>query len=322
MTIYESKQDQIFDITYTTENAGKLGLNIDVDVKEIVLKKLFTIVPTSGVVKAEFYGDNLDLVNLDTAGAAGAVTPTIGFSNVISKGARVSTLAFGSLTKASGLELDFGSNRGLPMLGDSVEMYPSDSVAGDASIFGRRLFVIEVNGTKVKLMSEVPSSVKLPTKGVIYVKTIATSGKQPVFAQGFDVTSVSRAGTVVTFKGSIPKIYGAVVSQGKLVLDNSTPLVNPIKRSGVFTEGFVIISNKLGELKVLDENNLIEANALGANFLGTASIEAVGGFTMIGAPITGETAYALQSTLIDLSMLTGAVVGDRFSVKAIYGGSA
>lgn len=322
MTTNASKAPQAFDITYTTENDGKVPLDIDVNVTRILLRKITKTIPTNGVVAMEFYGDDLDKALVHTAGAAGALTPSIKYSGVIAKGARTATLDFSDLTKATGLELDFGINKPLPMVGDAVELQASDAVAGDSRIFGRRLFVISVTGTKAKLMAEVPSGVKLPTKGNIFVKVTAVSGKQPIFSQGFDVTSTSRSGNLVTFKGSIPMVYGVAKAQGLLVLTDTGSLVSSLKKRSRFSKSFTIVSSKVGELVVIDDSKLIETVSLGTDFAGTAEIKASGGFTLMGSSVNSILAYSLASTLIDMKMINGAAVGDEFKVYAFYGGNA
>lgn len=321
MTINATKPEQAIDIAFTAENKGKVGLNIDTNVQKIkIVKKIGKTIPTSGAISAELIGSDFSYARIGTAGAAGAITEAIKRTELFAFGSRVVTLSASDLTKTSGLELDFGLGSSLPTVGDSVIIESTDSVAKDGNIIGRRLFVLSVNGSKAKLMNEVPSAAALPSTGDLIVTLTANAGKQPVFEQGFDVTSVEVTGELVTLKGSAPEIFGSDEAKATLHIPSSSKLIPNSKKKSGSKYAFVVVSSTLGEIKVLDPNGLISAAALGTDFLGTVMIGSVGGFTFEGAPVDPKVAYIMNSAVVDLTNMPGAVAGDQFKVFASYGG--
>ena len=317
MVINSMKIGQIFEETFTAENGGVISTDILPTVKYIKVVKHG--IPTSGSdFGFEAYSGEFGVPTIFVGGASGAITLTKKALGVISAGTKSITLTAGKVTKTAGLEIDF-VGFATPKVGDVVMLTPAKRVAGDDYLVNRALFVLSVTGTKAKLMSEVPSAMAIDATDVIYAKVSAMHGKQDQLKYGIDVTSTSRAGSLVTLKGSHSKLIGMQDALGGLKIDEDSDLLVPMKKKSGQQKHFQIISMKEGSIVVSDPDGFIATTALGTKVIGTAHVVAVGGYTLISA-ITTELAGASRAVAIDLTKLAGAAAGDKFTIEARYGG--
>ena len=317
MVINSMKSSQFFERSFTADNGGIISLDILLTAQYIKVVKHG--IPESGKdFGFEAFKEEFNVPTIFVGGAAGAITLTKKAAGVITFGTQIITLSAGKVTKTSGLEIDF-AGFGTPKVGDAIMLTPAKRVAGDDYLVNRHLFVISVTGTKAKVMSEVPSAMAIDATDVIYAKVSAMHGKQDQLKYGIDVTSTSRAGSLVTLKGSHSKLIGMQDALGGLKIDEDSDLLVPMKKKSGQQKHFQIISMKEGSIVVSDPDGFIATTALGTKGIGTAHVVAVGGYTLISA-ITTELAGASRAVAIDLTKLAGAAAGDKFTIEARYGG--
>ena len=319
MVINLKKNGQFFPATFTRENAGLISLNILPTAQYIKVVKT-GVADAGNDMGFEAYKGDFANPRVYVGGAGGAVTMTKKALGVINFSTEVIKLDAGKVTKSSGLEIDF-AGFATPQIGDAIMLSPTKRVEGDDYLTDRSLFVISKSGTKVKCMLEIPSGVSIDATSPIFAKVSSLNGRQAKLKYGIDISSVERSGSIVTLKGSHSKLIGMTDAMGGLKVDESSDLLVAMKKKTGQAKQFKIVSMNEGVIRVEDPEALFKAQTVGTNFIGTASVVPVGGYTLISS-ITAEATGASKNVTIDLTKLTGAAAGDTFIVEAQYGGPA